>query len=178
MCIFTVWCHPKTNAMWYLGIVKWLGIVKSKSGFRSTPNPSIYIANSYLTEFSSWPTDWLTSLLTNLFLQTSIITSIMAKTTGLISSLHAHAHSMLHPEMYLFVNRSCSNACITVLPKLTFVLLCVQALFLSPLLYRWRFVVGFSVRLGECNTREGASFAISLFEVTLLFYRSIIGCTF
>jgi len=31
---------------------------------------------------------------------------------------------LLHSEIYLFANCSCSNACIMVLPKLTFFLLC------------------------------------------------------
>ena len=38
-----------------------------------------------------------------------------------------------------FINRSSSSACIMVLSKLTFVILC--ALFLSPLLRRWWFAV-------------------------------------
>jgi len=46
---------------------------------------------------------------------------------------------LLHPKTCLFANFSCSNTCIMVLPKLTFVLLCAP--FLSPLLHRKKFVV-------------------------------------
>jgi len=46
----------------------------------------------------------------------------------------------LCPKTCLFAHCSSSNACIMVLPKLTFVLLCSP--FLLPLPHRWWFVVG------------------------------------
>ena len=50
-----------------------------------------------------------------------------------------HCSMSLHPKMCLFANHSSSNACIMVLLKLVFVLLCTQ--FLSPLPCRWWFAV-------------------------------------
>ena len=50
-----------------------------------------------------------------------------------------HCSTSLHYETCLFTNRSSSNACIMVLPKLTFVLLCTP--FSSPLPHKWRFAV-------------------------------------
>jgi len=80
--------------------------------------------------------------------------SIMAITTGLISSLFNVASS----EDMSFVNRSCSNACILILPKLTFVILLLH--FFLP--YHigdnlWYARYGFSVRVSA--EQIGALFA-------------------
>jgi len=79
--------------------------------------------------------------------------SIMAIATGL----------SLHPEMCLFANRSSSIACIMILPKLTFVLLCIP--FLSPLPHRWQFAV--HAQWLRCETWVSAVLAGAL--VTLFF---------
>ena len=71
---------------------------------------------------------------------------VTAKAMGLIFALYL---TLFHPKTCLLANRSSSNACIMVLLKLTFVLLCAQ--FLSPLSESedLRHVHnGFSARLG------------------------------
>ena len=96
------------------------------AGFRRSGYKYDVLKIPHLSEFcwlldwlTDWLTDWLACLLT--YLLTHSLTpsdkhnSTMVIVTGLISTL-------LCPEMCLFANCSSSNACIMVLPKLTFVL--------------------------------------------------------
>ena len=86
------------------------------------------------------------------------------KITGVISFLIvffiAFQLALLCSKMYFFANHISSNACIMVLPKLTFVLLCAQLL--SPL--PWVTICGTHIMasvgdLGKSSTDRGTSYA-------------------
>ena len=88
--------------------------------------PSWYEILFFIKQIFYWLTDWL-----NFYPDKH--NSIMA------IAQFIHCSKSHPPDLCLFTNRSSSNACIMILPKLTFVLLC--ALFLSSLPCRWQFVV-------------------------------------
>ena len=77
---------------------------------------------------------------------------------GLIS----YCSMLLCPKMCLFANHSSFNACIMVLPKLTFVFLCSP--FFSLLLHRWRFAVDTVWLLFETQASRGSFYAILCLE--------------
>ena len=102
---------------------------------------------SYLEELS---TDWLTGWLTDW--PTDSLTDWLNKW---LSNLLSNDGCLPYffPNMSLFANHNCYNACIIVLPKLTFaLLLCVP--FLSPQLQGWRLAVWFKCETWWLDCRQ------------------------
>ena len=86
-------------------------------------------------------------------------------TMAIATGWFIYCFTLLHPETCLFDKYSSSNACIMVLPKLAFILLCAS-FFSLPLLYCVNDILCFasSVRLDQCSAIRGTSYTILCLE--------------
>jgi len=131
----------------------WLSIAKPKNVFRSTLNLCITLLWNFRKFFNQQ-----IFLLTDYLMPPDKRNSITAKAMGLISTLFNVISSRDVP----FANRCSYNACIMVLPKLTFAFFCFW--FLSPLPRRWRFAVTPLGRLSNCIDCRSVKLAILLLK--------------
>ena len=142
----------------------WLGISKPKNVFRSTINTSTKLVWNFDFLLTDWLIDWQTDWLTDKLMPSDKCNYTMAKAAGLISSLF----NVTLSQVVSFTNCSSSNACIMILPKLSFALLCFASFSTTAKLTICGVHIMASVQdLWMCSASRGASYAIRCLECCL-----------